>query len=405
MPIVGFYFFYFGAVGILVPYLPPYLRSLGLSGAEIGALMSIAPLLMIVVPPIWGYLADRTQRITSMLKLAALGTALAFAPLVGISVFWVLAAALVVHAVFFTPITALADTVAIAEARRLGTEYARLRLWGSVGFVVANFGFAMHLERGGAPGHAVLAVTGLFFAAATVALVLRPIPAARRAPSLREALRLAGDLRLLAFLFAGALHWASAAPYHILFAVHLDDLGVLPRFIGLGFALAVAAEVAMMWMFTRLRRFAELRWLLTIAFFATALRWLLTASASTGWVLASVQVLHGLTFGVFYVASIAYLERAVPGALLGTGRALFSALAMGLGGAGGNALAGALYDVGGGSLAFLAAAGLSLLAPVLLAFAAAGPRAPQGQTPSATQISSSARVWGTRRGRAKARRR
>jgi MFS transporter, PPP family, 3-phenylpropionic acid transporter len=370
VPIVGFYFLYFAGVGILVPYVPPYLRSLGLSGAEIGALMSIAPLLMVVVPPIWGYLADRSQRVTAMLKVAIFGAALAFAPLIGVTAVWAIAAVLVVHALFFTPITALADTVAIAEARRLGTEYARLRLWGSVGFIAASFTFALHLEAGAPAGHAVIAVTALFGAAALVAMALRPVPIAARPPSVRDALRLASDPRLLAFLLAGALHWASAAPYHILFAVHLEDLEVLPRYVGIGLTLAVAAEVAMMWAFSRLRRRIPLFGLLAIAFGATSVRWLLTAFATTGPALAAVQVLHGLTFGVFYVASIAHLERAVPGPLLGTGRALFSAIAIGLGGAGGNALAGALYDVGGGDLAFLAAACLSLAAPLFIAFAA-----------------------------------
>jgi MFS transporter, PPP family, 3-phenylpropionic acid transporter len=370
VPIVGFYFFYFAAIGIFVPYVPPYLRSLGLSGVEIGALMSIAPLLMMVVPLVWGFLADRTQRVTALLKVAIFGTVLAFAPLVGVKAVWAIGAVLIVHALFFTPITALADTVAISEARRLGTEYARLRLWGSVGFIAASFTFALHLEGGAPPGHAVIAVTALFGGAALVSLALRPVPIAARPPSIRDALRLASDPRLLAFLIAGALHWASAAPYHILFAVHLEDLDVLPRYVGIGLTLAVAAEVGMMWAFARLRRRMPLLGLLALAYAATSARWLLTAFATTGLALAAVQILHGLTFGVFYVASIAHLERTVPAPLLGTGRALFSAVAMGLGGAAGNALAGTLYDLGGGQLAFLAAACLSLAAPALIAFAA-----------------------------------
>ena len=370
MPIAAFYFLYFAAVGILIPYIPPYLRSLGLSGAEIGALMSIAPLMMVVVPPVWGFFADRSQRVSSLLKIAALGAGLAFAPLLGVTAFWAIAAMLVVHAIFFTPITALADTVAIAEARRLGTEYGRLRLWGSVGFIVASLAFSLHLEAGGARVHAVWAVSTLLVSAGLVAALHRSEPVAAARPSVRDAARLLTDPRLVAFLLAGALHWASAAPYHLLYAVHLEDLGVLPRYVGVGLGLAVVAEVVVMWRFASIRRRAPLLSLLAIAFLATALRWLLTGWATTGAALAAAQVLHGLTFGLFYVASIAYLEKVVPGGLLGTGRALFAAIAMGLGGAGGNALAGALYDVGGGSLAFFAAAGLSLLAPLLVVIAA-----------------------------------
>ncbi len=375
MPIAVFYIFYFSAVGVLIPYLPPYFRSLGLSGAEIGALTSIAPLLMVFVPPVWGYLADRTRRTALLLKLATLGAGLAFTPLVGVTAFWAIAAILVLHALFFTPITTLADTVAVAEARRRGTEFARLRLWGSLGFIVSTFLFSLHLEAGGEPGHAVYAIAALLLFAALASLSVPAAPRAGRPPSLRAAARLVADPRLFFFLIAGALHWASAAPYHILFAVHLEDLGVLPRYVGIGLAIAVTAEVVTMWAFPAIRRRFSLPLLLGVAFVATAARWGITAVATTGLALAAAQVLHAFTFGLFYVASIATLEREVPGELAGTGRALFSAVALGVGGAGGNALAGGLYDQGGGELAFLVGAVLSLTALVFVALSAARPRA------------------------------
>ena len=81
MRIALFYFVLFTSVGIILPYLPPYFRSLGFSGKEIALAVSLQPLLMIVVPPLWGYLADRTSRPVLLLRIATAGAALAFVPM------------------------------------------------------------------------------------------------------------------------------------------------------------------------------------------------------------------------------------------------------------------------------------------------------------------------------------
>jgi MFS transporter, PPP family, 3-phenylpropionic acid transporter len=370
MRIAFFYFVYFGAVGVMLPYLPPHLRAMGFSGTEIGALLAVAPLLMIVVPPLWGFFADRARSTAAVLKLACLGSALAFAPLLGAKSFFAVAAVLTVHALFYTPITALADTVAVAHVRAHGGDYARLRLWGSVGFVITSFAFSAHLAHRGSAADVVWVTLALFGVAAAAATSIRSLGATALRPSLSDARRLARDPAFLAFLVAGGLHWAAAAPFHLLFAVHLEDLGADPRWIGAGLALAVGAEVAVMWRFPALRRRLSLFGLLQLVFVASAARWLLTAWAPSGAMAAALQVLHGLTFGAFFVAAIVHLQDTVPERLRATGRALFSSVVFGLGGVGGNALAGALYDLGGASLAFAAAAGLQLCALPCLAWAA-----------------------------------
>ncbi len=80
-PLVGFYFLYFGTVGITQPFLPAYLRSLALSTTEVGLLLALSPLASLLTPPLWGHLADRTGRLGHVLTLLAMGAALCFAPL------------------------------------------------------------------------------------------------------------------------------------------------------------------------------------------------------------------------------------------------------------------------------------------------------------------------------------
>ena len=366
MRIALVYFFLFGAVGILLPYLPPYLKALGFTGSEVGVVGGIPSLLQIGVPLAWGFVADRTRRPVRLLQVAAFGAVLAFAPLLGAHGFVAVVAVIATYGLFSSTLSPLADSVAVVAAREAGTEYARLRLWGSVGFIVTTYAFGLWLSGPGHAADAVPATLGLLSLMAVSTLLLRPGVPPQAVPALDDVLRLAARPGLMLFLGACLIHWAALGPFHVLFAIHLEDLGVSARDVGAGLAVAVLAEVAVMRFFHRLRARWPIYGILAIAFLASALRWWLTAHLGAGPALVWVQLLHGLSFGAFFVAAIHHLERTVPEGLRATGRALFGAVAFGVGGVLGAVMAGRLYDLGGGRLAFDAAAALDLVAPLFL---------------------------------------
>jgi len=394
-----FYFLLYSATGITIGYLPPWYQSLGLGGAEIALATSIQPLFLIAIPPIWGYLADRTHRQVALLRVACCGAALAFAFLCGATGFAAIAAFLAAYSLFATANSSLADSVAVVEAKARGTEYARIRLWGSVGYVVSAWSFGAWLSSGGEARDAVVAAAALMAAYAASTFLLRDhashavaAPAtshapgrvtAPAAPDLRAAAGLLRRPALLVFFAAATLHWMSLAPYHVFFAIHLRDLGAPASWAGTGFAVAVLAEVFVMWRFRDLASRVPPAALLSLAFGSGALRWLVTGTTSSGVAVVAVQVLHGLGFGAFLAASIAWLEAHVPGHLRATGRALFSAIVYGAGGVAGNLLAGVLYDAGGGRLAFSAAALLDLAPALLILAPIASRRTPADQADAA----------------------
>lgn len=368
MRIALFYFALYASVGISLAYLPPYYQSLGFSGKQIALAVSLQPLLMIVVPPIWGYLADRTRRPVLLLRIACAGAVCTFVPMLFADSVAAVVATLGIFAIFATTLASLMDSIAVVEARRIGVDYARLRLWGSVGFVAASYGFGQWLEHGGQARDAVVWALAAMAGHATAAWLLRPAPEASFAapPSLGEAGMLLRRPALLLFFGAAMVHWAAMAPYHMLFAIHLRGIGASATSVGAGFALAVSAEVLVMWRFRDLLRRLPIELLLLVSYASGIVRFLVTGLSHDGTVIAAVQALHGLTYGAFYVCGILWLEREVPPHLRATGRALYSSLVYGIGGVVGNAVAGALYDASGSSATFLAAAAMDLLPPVLL---------------------------------------
>lgn len=364
MAVAAFYFAYFAATGVLIPYLPPYLRGLGLSGSQIGVIGALTPAMSLLAPPLWGFAADRLQRPALVLRAVTAGAALAFAPLLVASSFGALALAVAGYAFFSTGIIPLADAIAVVEARRLSTDYARLRLWGSIGFIATSSLFGLWLAGRGSPASVVPVALALIAAHAAVAHSVPATRAVGHPPGLADAARLATDGRLLLFMGGAMLHWAAAAPFHQFFAIHLRDLGVPESFVGAGIAVGVSAEVVVMWRFRSIAARLPIFGVIGLAYGAGAVRWWLMGFVQDGAALAAIQALHGISFGAFLVGSIAHLERTVPEELRATGRALFSAVVFGLGGIAGMLLAGVLYDAGGGAAAFRSAAVLEVLAPL-----------------------------------------
>jgi PPP family 3-phenylpropionic acid transporter len=136
---------------------------------------------------------------------------------------------------------------------------------------------------------------------------------------------------------------------------------------GLGVGIGVGAEVAALLLFPRLAARFPLRGLFAVAVLGSAVRWALLSAATGAPAIASLQALHGLTFGLFWGCAMHAMADAVPGPLRATGQAVFTAVVFGGGNAIGYALAGAGYDrLGGVGPLFGVAAVAELLSLAIL---------------------------------------
>jgi PPP family 3-phenylpropionic acid transporter len=370
----GFYFLLFGITGITLPFLPAYLKSLSLSATQVGALLAISPLVSLLAPPLWGHLADRSGSTGRLLSVLALGALLGLSPLLWVERFAALAATLVAYALFNSGFTPLLDSLALNRVAHTGGSYAHLRLFGSLGFVVSSASFGLLVS--GVGRWTVIVPLGLLATLALWSFTLHApsIPGARLHPLAGLRLLRLPDLRWL--LAATGLHWLACAPYHGTFSIHVLTLGLTPAVVGLSAGLGVLAEVAFMFLYPRFAERIAPRHLLALAFATSAVRWAGMALVSSAPALVALSLLHGFTFGAFYVASIAFMARRVPPHLRASGQALFASVTFGLGGLVGYVSAGAGYDWLGGHRLFAVAAVLEGVAAALVL--RASPPAPSG---------------------------
>ena len=374
-PLILFYVLFFMTVGVSLPFMPGYFKTLGFSGAQSGTLLAVGPTFALFMPPLWGQLADRTGRPGLVLLISTLGGVLGYGLLAGATTFAQALIALSVHAAFATSVTSLADTLALHHVQQHGGTYSGIRTWGSFGFVLASlpFGFLIkEVDRTTVLVPLVLLTTAALACGLTLARLPGRFHEGPR-PSFQSALALAKQPAVFLFLLATCLHWIACAPYHGSLAPHVKDLGLPPWVVGVSSSVGVASEMLVMITWPRWSGRLSTRKLLIGAAVASSLRWALMSVTSDPVVLVMAASVHGLTFGAFYLASVEWMVQRAPGSLRATGQTLFVAATFGVGGIVGYRVSGGLYDLLGGHGLFAVAAVMALLPAVVMALT---PQAP-----------------------------
>src|SRR5260370_26112589 len=131
--IAAFYFAFFGALGIFLPFFTLLLVSRGLSATEATRLVSALPLMSLIAPPLFGLLADARRARAWLLRGASVAMALAFAGFLGAVDHTALYLITAAFAFARAPLTPLIDSTTLETVQRTGGSYGRIRRWGSFG--------------------------------------------------------------------------------------------------------------------------------------------------------------------------------------------------------------------------------------------------------------------------------
>lgn len=361
----AFYFFFFAVVGGLVPYWSAYLRSLGFGASAIGELIAILYATKIVAPNVWGWLADLSGRRMATVRLACLTAAVAFAGmLLGQSYGW-LALSMALFGFFWNAALPQFEANTMNHLGANDHHYSRIRLWGSMGFIVAVTVLGEFTDRIGlgiVPWALLLLLTGLVGAS-----VLAPSAPAHANDAPHEPFgRILLRPHVLGFLTACFLLQASHGPFYVFYSIYLADHGYRGAVIGALWAVGVLAEIMVFLMMHRwLPRFGPRR-LMTAALALAVVRWILVG-AFPDWVVlqAVAQTLHAGTFGVYHAVAISLINRFFTGPNQGRGQALYSSLTFGAGVAAGSLASGYLWSAFGEAPTWYAAAALAATGAVL----------------------------------------
>ena len=320
-----FYASYFLLAGLMLPYWPVWLNARGLSVTDVGLVLSVSYWLKTVVQPLIARRADQAGENRRIMVILAALAVLAMASLTVGESLWLVALMALVVASFQHAILPLGESAVLATTAARGLDYGRVRLWGSVTFIIASVAGGLWLER-----FAPASLIWLFLIAmgAVILGCLGMVPA-RRTPAKihwREMAGLIAERRFLVFLAAVGLTQASHAVMLAYGALYWLDLGISENLVGQLYGAGVVAEIILFALIGKLAPGLSPARFIAFGALAGVIRWPLTAMLSDPLWLFPLQSLHALTFGATHLGAMAFLSRHVPARLSATGQALYAAM-------------------------------------------------------------------------------
>ena len=357
----GFYFFYFAALGALIPFWGLYLQSLDFSAIEIGQLMAVLMATKIVAPYLWGWLGDHLGHRMRIVRLASLVSAVVFAGMFWAQGFWWVAATMALFSFFWNASLPQFEVITFSFLGARIKRYAHIRVWGSIGFVLSVALLGVLVDVRGA--RVILAVVfGLYIGIWLASLLVRD-PDSEPHPETQPAIAaVLSKPAILAFFAAVFFMQMGHGAYYTFYSIYMEGYGYSKTLIGQLWALGVLAEVVLfVFMHHVLQRWGG-RQVLIFSLLVAAVRWVMVGVFPESLLLMLVaQLLHAATFGAFHASAIHLVHHYFRGRHKGRGQALYSSLSFGAGGAVGSLLSGYAWEALGPTETYLIATAVSLM--------------------------------------------
>ena len=372
--------------GSWLPLLALYLADvLGFTGGQIGGIFATQAIACVFGLYFGGQVADRllsTEKLLAVLHLV--GGAAMFA-LAFQTNFWSFFAVMLVYQLAYMPTMSLTNAICFHHIANAQTEFGRLRLWGTIGWIAASWPFVFILAGKTGPNlHAALSsiftVAGIAsLALAAFSLTLPRTPPAPRQPGSSAPIKAIGLLRdpvMLVLFIATTLDALVHQAYFQWTSPFLQQAGLAENWIMPAMSVGQIAEIASMaalgW---ALARFGW-RSTLTVGILAHAARFFVFAIGDPLWLMVAINVVHGMCYAFFFAAVYIFVDERCPRDARASAQGLFNLVILGFGPFAGSLLWGWLGDLFRTPEGlvdfprlFLAPASLALAAALLVALA------------------------------------
>ena len=267
----------------------------------------VIPFANVVIPPIWGFAADAYRIRLPLLRLAATGSALTCLLLLTQHGFFATLAVVALFSLFRAPLTSLADAASVASLDGRSHEFSRIRVFGSIGFglFVATLGW---LDATNHPSLLIASTAVVYLLATATTLSLSTPSTVSKTGMSSDVRRVLGRPSVLVFLAMSAVYYAGHAIFDVYFGLRMASLGLGDSVVGAGWAIGIASEIMVLLLAPRFFRFVRMEIWLTVCAVAAALRWLGIAALSCADALLALQSLHGITFGLWYLSLVTFVQ-------------------------------------------------------------------------------------------------
>jgi MFS transporter, PPP family, 3-phenylpropionic acid transporter len=318
-----FYGTMFGMVGTHLPFFTVWLKAVGIDAFWIGVITAVPPVTRFTVLPFVTALAERRHALRGAIMVTAYATAFGFCILGTQHQPVLVFLAYAVTCCLWTPMVPLTDAYALRGVARYGLNYGPLRLWGSAAFVAGALVCGLLVDVIAAK-NLIWIIVSVAALGAFVGLGLQPLGKPKSVTNIqRGAGALLRDPGFLAIIVTSALIQGSHAAYYIFASIAWQQAGLGGLTIAGLWSLGVIAEIVVFALSPRFTLPPVI--LVVIAALSAVARWVITAQEPPLAILATVQLAHGLTFGLTQVGTMGLLVRYVPGHVMARGQGYLAA--------------------------------------------------------------------------------
>ncbi|WP_417899273.1 major facilitator superfamily domain-containing protein 6 [Bacillus haimaensis] len=327
----SFYFLVFFSFGALFPLLTVYLKDdVGLSGSQIGMIMSISPVVMILIQPMWGVFSDYTQNPRQILIATLFFTALAgfaFSFVGGYAGLLVIAFLLAFSQSALVPIS---DSITLNYVQKTKGNYGSIRLWGAVGFAIAV------LVSGKLSEYFSLIVIFYVFAIglliAMVVVFFLPKESQSMNVNIRDGIGTLMKMpKFVLFLVTTFLIFGPVFANNFYFGLFITDIGGTVTGVGIAFLLAAGSEAPFMRFAGKWISKFGLHSIMISAALVSALRWVFYFFEPPLYIVYATTIAQGFSVGLFIPAAMQYVRDIAPVNVRATAVSLYTAVGNGLG--------------------------------------------------------------------------
>ncbi|MBC7698573.1 MAG: MFS transporter [Bacteroidia bacterium] len=363
-----FYFIYYFFVGAFTPYWGLYLKSEQFSVADIGILMSLFQISRIFAPNFWGWLADHTGKRAQWVRLTAFLGMCGFTAVFWAHGFFWLFAVMAALSLFTSSTLPLAESLTLAHLAKTKGHYSRIRMWGSLGFIVAAVILGFLIDFSGIKSLLwfVLAVQITLFGLSFT------LPDPKVAPHEHDHFSIWQVIKqpnVIALLVGCSLMVTAHGVLYNFYSIYLSEHGYSKGMIGLLWAVGVICEIGTFMLMPKIMARFSLKTILMISLVLAVVRFSLIGLAvdHIGWLILA-QSLHAATFGSFHAASVEVITKFFNGRHQAKGQAIYNSVAYGVGGTIGGVAGGFALQYFGGQKTFMLAAIFPLLGLLVIGF-------------------------------------
>jgi PPP family 3-phenylpropionic acid transporter len=260
----------------------------------------------------------------------------------------------------------IVEAITLTELRDEPHKYGRVRLWGSVGFIVATMGVGVALDY--IPiGYLLWMCIVLLAGVVAIAWRFREAPVAIHAHDHEPVWDILKRPEVITLFVACFLMIAAHGPLYVFYSIYLVDHGYSKTAVGALIGVSVASEIIVFLYQPKLFQHFSLRAVMLACFAVAVVRFLMIGWGAEFVVLLIIaQLMHAATFGAFHAASVAAIHDIFKGRHQARGQTLYTSVAYGAGGTLGGLVSGFLWERVGPYATYNVAAATALVGLLLV---------------------------------------